>query len=84
MIIETRRFAAQAGRITNVVERDEPSDFIPRSPKARSVVLGTGGVRKLRVAIQGKNRRGGVRVIYYRHTDHNPVLVFTVFEKNEI
>jgi len=43
---------------------------------------GTGGVRKLRWAIEGKGKRGGARVIYYFHNESKPILLLTVFAKN--
>ena len=64
-------------------EKDELFDLIARKPKEGDVISGTGGVRKLRFAIQGKGKRGGVRVIYYYYDDRNPGLLFTVFGKNE-
>ena len=82
-IIETQQFAGKADKIMSAAEKDELFDFIARNPKEGDVISGTGGVRKLRFAIQGKGKRGGVRVIYYYYDDRNPVLLFTVFGKNE-
>ncbi|MGB7291000.1 MAG: type II toxin-antitoxin system RelE/ParE family toxin [Thermodesulfobacteriota bacterium] len=56
---------------------------LQENSKAGAVITGTGGVRKLRFAIEGKGKRGGVRVIYYYYNNRNPVLLFTVFGKNE-
>lgn len=67
----------------SAAEKDDLFDFIARNPEAGDIIPGTGGVRKLRFAIQGKGKRGGVRVIYYYYNDRNPVLLFTVFGKNE-
>jgi hypothetical protein len=44
---------------------------------------GTGGVRKVRVALAGRGKSGGARVIYYFHSDRLPVWALTVFAKNE-
>ena len=82
-IIETQQFTGKADKIMSAAEKDELYDFIARNPKKGDVIPGTGGVRKLRFAIQGKGKRGGVRVIYYYYDDRNPVLLFTVFGKNE-
>jgi mRNA-degrading endonuclease RelE of RelBE toxin-antitoxin system len=82
-IIETQQFADKAGKIMSAVEKDGLVDFIARDPEAGNIIPGTGGVRKLRYAIQGKGKRGGVRVIYYYYNDRNPLLLFTVFGKNE-
>ena len=39
--------------------------FLLKSPESGKVVPGSGGVRKLRWAMTGTGKRGGVRVIYY-------------------
>lgn len=44
---------------------------------------GTGGIRKLRWAAQGKGKSGGVRVIYYYHNETIPLFLLTVFGKGE-
>jgi len=82
-IIETPQFLSKAAKVMSAAEKDELFDFIARDPEAGDVIPGTGGVRKLRYVIQGKGKRGGVRVIYYYYNDRNPVLLFTVFGKNE-
>ena len=82
-IIETQQFADKAGKIISEAEKDRLFDFIARKPEAGDIIPGTGGVRKLRFAIEGKGKRGGVRIIYYYFNNRNPVLLFTVFGKNE-
>ena len=82
-IVETPQFAAKAYKIMSPAEKNDLLDFIARNPKAGDIIPDTGGVRKLRFAIHGKGKRGGVRVIYYYYNDRNPVLLFTVFGKNE-
>ncbi len=44
---------------------------------------GTGGVRKLRWGRQGRGKSGGVRVIYYVHSELMPLYLLTLFAKNE-
>lgn len=39
--------------------------FLLQNPEAGKIVRGSGGVRKVRWAITGKGKSGGVRVIYY-------------------
>lgn len=38
--------------------------FLVGNPDAGPVVPGSGGVRKLRWAVAGRGKRGGIRVIY--------------------
>jgi hypothetical protein len=44
---------------------------------------GTGGVRKLRWGRGAQGKSGGVRVIYYVHSDSMPLYLLTIFAKNE-
>ena len=44
---------------------------------------GTGGIRKLRWSAQGKGKSGGVRVIYYHHSESMPLFLLTLFGKGE-
>jgi hypothetical protein len=44
---------------------------------------GTGGVRKLRWGLGGQGKSGGVRVIYYFHSETMPLYLLTLFAKNE-
>ena len=47
------------------------------------LLAGTGGVRKLRWAREGRGKSGGVRVIYYFHSERLPLYLLTIFGKNE-
>ena len=55
-----------------------------RHPEDGDIIAGTGGVRKIRWAAKGKGKRGGVRVIYYYHSDNMPLILITGFAKNEM
>jgi hypothetical protein len=57
-------------------------NFIAANPAAGEVIPGTGGVRKIRWAIQGRGKRGGARVIYYYHDERMPVFLLTACAKN--
>ncbi|MGD9885784.1 MAG: type II toxin-antitoxin system RelE/ParE family toxin [Reyranella sp.] len=44
---------------------------------------GTGGVRKLRWALEGRSKRGGARVICFHHDADMPLFALTAFAKNQ-
>lgn len=44
---------------------------------------GTGGIRKLRFAVGGKGKSGGIRIVYYFYNDSMPLFLLTVFAENE-
>jgi len=52
--------------------------------EAGKIVPGSGGVRKLRWAIGGKGKRGGVRVIYYFKKQHSEIWMLTLYGKSEV
>lgn len=58
-------------------------DYLAANPKAGDLMEGTGGVRKLRWGRQGRGKSGGVRVIYYVHSELMPLYLLTLFAKNE-
>jgi len=48
------------------------------------VIQGTGGLRKIRVAIKGTGKRGGSRVIYYYFDQYERFYLLTIYSKNEM
>ena len=58
--------------------------MLASDPECGEIMQGTGGVRKVRVAVGGRGKSGGARVIYYFHGSESlPILIFAVFTKNE-
>jgi hypothetical protein len=57
--------------------------FLARNPLSGDLIPGTGGVRKLRWALEGRGKRGGARVVYYYHNDAMPIFALTAYAKNE-
>ena len=62
-------------------EREEFIEYIARNPTAGVVIAGTGGVRKIRWGAAGRGKRGGVRIIYYHHSERIPLFLLTVYAK---
>ena len=57
--------------------------YLMQKPDAGNLVKGSGGVRKVRWASEGKGKSGGVRVIYYwKKTDHE-IWMLTIYSKSE-
>ena len=44
---------------------------------------GSGGLRKLRWAVPGRGKRGGVRVIYYWAVSKDRFLMLLIYDKTE-
>lgn len=58
--------------------------FLLQYPEVGNVVRGTGGIRKVRWAISGKGKSGGVRVIYYFKKREDEIWLLTIYSKNEV
>lgn len=82
-IVELRSFRNDADRIFDDDERESLSDFIAANPHFGDVMVGTGGVRKLRWRAKGSGKRGGARVMYYFRDLNMPVFLIAVYAKGE-
>lgn len=58
--------------------------FLLQYPEAGKVVPGSGGIRKVRWAMLGKGKSGGVRVIYYFKRHDDEIWLLTIYSKNEV
>lgn len=59
-------------------------DMISATPEAGDVIPGTGGLRKVRIPLQGRGKRGGGRVIYWYYNAGYPAVLMWAFAKNEM
>lgn len=82
-VAETPEYIRRAEKLLSAVDRMELVEYLAANPKTGDLVQGTGGVRKLRRARGGRGKSGGVRVIYYFHSEVMPLYLLTVFGKNE-
>jgi hypothetical protein len=63
--------------------REELIGFLAFNPEAGDVIQGTGGIRKVRWAAAGKGKRGGLRVIYYFHSEPMPLFLLMANAKSK-
>jgi hypothetical protein len=82
-VAETPEYVRCADRLLSAADRMDVVAYLAANPKAGDLMQGTGGVRKLRWARGARGKSGGVRVIYYFHSDAMPLYLLTVFGKNE-
>ncbi len=82
-IAETPEYIRRAEKLLSDDERRDVLQYLAAHPRAGDLMEGTGGVRKLRWARGGRAKSGGVRVIYYFHSDTLPLYLLTLFAKNE-
>jgi hypothetical protein len=82
--IEATAFTKHVYRYLSEDEFLGLQSFLLEHPEAGKVVPGSGGVRKIRWAIAGKGKSGGVRVIYYFKRQEGEIWLLTIYSKNEI
>jgi len=52
-------------------------------PEHGDLIKGGGGIRKLRFALQGRGKSGGVRVIYYWKKERDLIYLLVVYPKSK-
>lgn len=80
-VIETPTFQKQAEKIWSEDERMAFIAWIAEHPMAGDVIPGAEGARKIRWSVDGKGKRGGVRVIYFNLTEQGTVVLVTLYLK---
>jgi hypothetical protein len=82
-VVEMPTFSADARRLPTEAERQEITDRLAYSPEEGVVIQGTGGIRKTRVGLAGRGKRGGGRVMYFYHDADMPLYLIALYAKNE-
>lgn len=82
-VVETNAYLAVAKGLMTDEERAEVVNVIAADPDCGELIVGGGGIRKVRFAIGGRGKSGGVRVVYLFHSVGYPAFLLTVFGKNE-
>jgi hypothetical protein len=82
-VAEMPEYIRRVTKLLSQPERGDLIDYVAANPKAGDLIQGTGGVRKLRWARSGRGKSGGIRVIYYFHSEALPLYLLTVFGKGE-
>jgi len=82
-VVETAEFLKKARSLMPELAREDLVAFIAQNPESGEIIPETGGVRKIRWALQGKGKRGGARVIYYFHNENFPLFLLTAYAKNQ-
>ena len=83
IFIETSIFTRQVLYLLTDEEYRELQKVLVNRPNAGSLIVGSGGLRKIRWAKQGRGKRGGVRVIYYWAVSSEQILMLFIYPKNE-
>jgi mRNA-degrading endonuclease RelE of RelBE toxin-antitoxin system len=81
-VIATRGYERGAARLLTPEARMAAEAEIVARPDAWPVIAGTGGARKARIALPGRGKRGGARVIYFVLTARGTLYLLDIYAKN--
>ena len=80
-VVETLLFEKQWPLYWSEEERGEFAAYIAESPNAGDVVPKSGGIRKVRWRRAGTGKSGGVRIIYFKRTLEEEVVLLLIYAK---
>ena len=84
VFIETSTFTKYVYEYLSSDEYLGLQNFLLQYPELGKVIPQTGGVRKMRWAISGKGKRGGVRIIYYFKKSEDEIWLLTIYGKSSV
>jgi hypothetical protein len=82
LVFATRGYERAAARLLTPEARAAAEAGIAVRPDAWPVIPGTGGARKARIALPGRGKRGGARVIYFVLTARGALYLLDIYAKN--
>ena len=81
-VIATRGYERQAARLLTAEARAAAEAEIVARPEAWPVIPGTGGARKARIALPGRGKSGGARVVYFVLTARDALYLLDIYAKS--
>ncbi|MGO2353687.1 MAG: type II toxin-antitoxin system RelE/ParE family toxin [Marinomonas foliarum] len=82
VIVETPIFTKLINEIMSDDEYKELQEALVIKPDLGVLIKSSGGLRKVRWSVDGRGKRGGVRVIYYWMTENEQLYMMYIFPKN--
>ena len=81
--VETPTFTRMVTALLSDDEYGRLQRDLAEDPERGDLIKGGGGIRKLRYALQGRGKSGGVRVIYYWLKDNHLIYMLVVYPKSK-
>ena len=81
-LIETSTFTKQITALLSDEEYGEFQSRLAANPRLGALIKGGGGIRKVRVSVGSRGKRGGARVIYYWAVRRDLILLLYAYPKN--
>jgi mRNA-degrading endonuclease RelE of RelBE toxin-antitoxin system len=80
--IETKLFTKLVKQYLSDESYSELQAELMANSSMGAVIRGSGGVRKVRWAAEGRGKRGGYRVIYFVRNEYGVIWMLTMYPKN--
>jgi hypothetical protein len=80
--IETPTFTRQVLALLSEEEYRRLQNTLVVDPQCGALIRGGGGIRKLRHAVQGSGKSGGVRAIYYWIKGRHQIYMLVIYPKS--
>jgi len=84
VIVETSVFTKQVLDLLSDEEYRKLQLFLAKRPESGALIEGSGGLRKMRWALPGRGKRGGVRVIYYWAVRVDRLVLLLIYAKGAV
>lgn len=84
VFLETPVFTRRIGELADDEDYRRLQVRLLLDPEAGDLIAGSGGLRKVRMAVRGRGKRGGARVIYYWIGARSRIYMLLVYAKNEL
>jgi hypothetical protein len=82
VFIETPIFSKQVIEVLTDEQYGLLQASLVAKPNAGDLIKGSGGLRKLRWALPGRGKSGGVRIVYFWRVSESQILMLTMYAKN--
>jgi hypothetical protein len=82
VFIETSVFTRQVRLLLDDEEYRALQNTLLLDPEHGVLIQGGGGLRKMRYAVQGRGKSGGVRAIYYWLVEHDQIFMLLMYPKS--
>ena len=83
VFIETSIFTRMVTSLSSDDEYREFQNVLLEDPAAGDLIKGGGGIRKIRFAVKGRGKSGGVRTIYFWAKAKDQIYMLVIYPKSK-